>query len=345
MIDARWMIVSCAGLLAAGCGGSTDITGDRDATSDTWLDTPADTVHDTISDPVADTGGDCCLAPMVLDPVRGICVDPSGAGGSCDDTWDGCAFGQLCLPEWGEGYLGDFCHLPCSMDDDWLCPEGMVCAPSQCCDIPDQGCLPDTCTPPLLYHPGLWTCVSPLGLGMDCSTLESCNEGQDCVGYLGVDGGMHWSCEIPCAGGGLDLCPNAMRCVDWDDGPENVCEPFAAPRGCDDPEALTCGLPGKFMGVDRESICPGCYGAVFCIEDSDAARAALGSIDMAGAVDCDTPPYPPAFCGDGLMVCGYSFRSGVDDCPGMMPSTWLWSLTCAVAHLPQTVSVHCYWLE
>ncbi len=337
----RYACAGLAAILAASCGGTTDITGDRDAVGDTAVDSVLDTAADTIED----TPDACCAPPTILDPVRGICVDPTGAAGSCDGAFDSCAFGQLCLPQWGEGYMGDYCHLPCSMQDDWLCPHGMVCSPSQCCDIPDQGCIPDTCTPPLLYHPGLWTCVSPQGIGMDCSTLESCNEGQDCVGYLGVDGETRWSCEISCAGGGLDLCPNGYRCVDWEDGPSRVCDPFADPRGCDDPGALTCGLPGKFLGVDRESICPGCYGAVFCIEDTDAARAAIAAMDIAGAVDCDDPPYPASFCGDGRTACGLYFRSGIDDCPGMMPSDWFWSLTCAVAHLPSTTSVHCYWLE
>lgn len=197
-------------------------------------------------------------------------------------------------------------------------------------------------------HPGTFACASPQGLHMDCSALESCNEGQECVRYMGEDGLDHQSCEISCAGN-PQLCPNGYICTDWDDGPSDVCEPFATVRACDDPQAIVCGQPGKFSGsptgdFSRDRVCTGCYGTVFCVDDTPEAIGALQSLAPAGIIECNEP-YPSSYCGDGRIPCLLDFRSGPDDCPGMMPSDFHWSVVCAAAALDVVHGVSCYWLE
>jgi hypothetical protein len=341
-------------VLAAGCGGGSQLGGDgglddggvsdplvEDAAHDP--DAPGDPDAPDVPDAEDAVEGDCCPWPMVLNPGSGICVDPTSLQQDCGISHDVCRFGQICAQVWGEGPLGYFCHLLCNAYPDRVCPEGHYCDPVRCCDIPNGDCVPDPCAPPLLYHPMAEVCVSTQGLGMDCSITESCNEGQSCVRYMGVDGGYHFSCEIECVqdDGGNRVCPNTFRCVDYDDGPENICEPMWDLQGCTDPGALVCGLPEKFDGVNRDSVCPGCYGVHFCLAEGEEGR--IRYLFPEGALDCEsTGTYP---CGEGQTTCTFHFRSGVDDCRDGRPSDFFWSTVCAAARHEAVQSVKCFFLE
>ncbi|MFH1437492.1 MAG: hypothetical protein ABIJ56_17430 [Pseudomonadota bacterium] len=356
-----WITALCLSL-TGGCGGASNLAGDgsdadaapTDPAADEVFDVPdlaeapdAPDAVDTVADEetVADVPPDgCCAPPMVLNPVTGICVDPTGLFDGCEGDVDACAFGQRCTVEWGEGPLGYFCHIPCTPLEDGLCPERYTCDPVRCCDIPNRECVPDPCEPPLLMHPWTEECVSSEGLGMDCSATESCGgPGQTCLVWQGVDGTDFHTCEIMCErdDGGARVCPNGFECMDMDDGPENVCKPRSDMAGCDDPGALVCGLSGKFLDVTRDSVCPGCYGVVFCVSEGEIDR--FSYLFPAGALDCEPPGYPG--CSEGNTRCIFPFRSGVDDCPDMMPSDFYWSTVCIAALQDSVQSVRCFWLE
>jgi hypothetical protein len=290
--------------------------------------------------------GPCCRPPLVLDPSRGFCIDPTGYRSECEGSPDICEFGQLCEPEFGIGLMGYFCHIPCGPDNDFVCPEGYACfSTGQCCDIPAIGCIVDTCTPPLLMHPVTERCVTFEGVGEDCSTEPACGEGQTCLSWCGIDGMERRTCEVECAGdpGAYRVCPNGYGCVDYDDGPQNICEPLGGLRGCDDPLAIVCGRPEKFNGenvwaVDRNMVCPRCYGVKFCVSPDGVSR--VQSLAPEGAIRCGA-----GMCGAGLIECIFPFRSGINDCPERMPSDYFWTTVCTAANLDAVRNVTCYWLE
>lgn len=241
--------------------------------------------------------------------------------------------------------MGWHCHIPCRYHDDYMCPVGYVCDPSRCCDIPESGCVPDTCEPPLLRSLATEECTSTEGLGMDCTMIESCNPGQTCLSWEGITGETFWTCEIECLDTGPEeprLCPNGLRCVDWDDGPQNICEPIPDPRGCDDPNALVCGHPERFTGaLSRTTVCPDCRGVVLCIEDpywyflESLARADSG---ISAFVDEHGSTYP-GLCDPGLT--GLALAHRPDDCSCSLPSDYYWTVVCFITHLDQVHGVHC----
>jgi hypothetical protein len=340
-------------LLAAGCSGGVSLLGDGDDRSrdDAATDDAADAVPD-VSDDAADDGPDettpdgaCCTPPMALDPASGTCISTAELRRSCDGAADDvCGFGQLCTMEWGEGPIGSYCHIPCDMTGSMLCPTGFVCMPAMCCDIPALGCAPDPCVPPLLGHPGTGACVSPEGVGRDCTIGESCGAGQTCLGWYDYGGVEHWTCELECAGNPA-LCPNGFSCSgEVLDGPSNICQIRRDLRSCDDPGAQVCGFPEKFADdLTRAFVCRGCYGVVLC---ADLSRdGTLGLLQtLAPGIDCSSSP-GVRDCGDGLTACLLSFRSGIDDCPDGHPSDTFWTRTCLAAQVEAVRSVHCYWLE
>lgn len=350
-----WIMI-VMGALAAGCGGGASLGGDgshEDGIVDVAgeeaaevLDVPGDPdapVDADAPDEDLPPDGECCAPPMVLDRGTGICVDPTGLNTDCEASADVCHFGQMCMMVWGEGPIGRFCHIPCNAYASRLCPEGYVCDPVRCCDIPNNDCVQDTCEPPLLMNPWAGLCASPEGIGMDCSITESCNAGQDCVRYQGIDGLDRFSCEIVCGrdDAGHRVCPNGYACTDFDDGPENVCRPMEGLRECTDPDAQTCGFPEKFTDVTRDFVCRGCYGVHFCVAEGELDSFRTNFPE--GALDCGAPGHP---CAEGQVLCTFPFRSGVNDCPdGERPSDFYWSTVCLAARLDAVRSVRCYYLE
>jgi len=344
--------------LAQGCSCDSDSTLSGDSGHE------ADLVHETADDPAADPPVEpepeapdlpvdtpaedaaeedvafdgCCPPPLVLDAGRGICVDPTGSGEPCSEDRESCSFGQLCSPQFGIDYLGDFCEVPCAFDESMLCPVQYVCSPQRCCDIPGEGCIPDPCEPPLLMHVGTGLCVSPVDLGVDCEE-EACGEGQTCLEWTGLSGDTFRTCEIECAGNPR-LCPNGLWCVDWDDGPRNVCDPVLPSRirGCDDPGALVCGQAGKFTDVDRPSVCPQCRGVEFCVAENPDGTGRVQSIAPPEILACGEL-YPP--CEEGEIPCRLLFRDETEDCPSEMPSVYWWSTLCALASLDEVYAIHC----
>lgn len=298
-------------------------------------------VEDAVEEDVAEEDVEydgCCPPPMVLDMGRGICVDPTGSGDACTDDPETCSFGQICTPRWGFDYLGDFCEVPCSFDAYMLCPEGYVCSPQRCCDVPGEGCIPDPCEPPLLMHVGQDLCVSPSDLGVDCEE-GGCGEGQTCLAWTGITGMTFYTCEIECAGSPR-LCPNGFMCADWDDGPQNVCDPVSPSviRGCDDPTALVCGQPEKFIDLSRSSVCPQCLGVEFCVDLTPHGTGRVQSLVPPEALACGEI-HPP--CAEDEIPCRLLFRTETEDCPSGMPSRFWWSTLCALASLREVEGIHC----
>jgi hypothetical protein len=338
--------IALAFLTMTGCGSSSHLAGDggsdaqapEDGAAEAAPDMPSDTED---SEDAEDSEGEpCCTPPMVLDPFKGICVDPTGYGTSCDGDTDVCAFGQLCTHEWEVDYLGDFCELPCSARSDYLCPEGYVCIPLGCCETaPGEGCIQDVCEPPLRMHSGTGECVSLEGLGEDCSATLTCGPGQTCLEWT-VEMIVKHTCVIECAGDG-NHCPNGYICLGVADGPPNVCWPSGLERGCIDPGAVKCGRPEKFAnGLTRDTICPGCMGAVFCVDPDPEGTGPVEALDPGSHIQCD--PLVPEGCPEGLTACLLEFRSGIDDCPGSRPSDFFWSTVCAAAALDIVGDIKCY---
>jgi hypothetical protein len=348
-IGITWLAV----LLCSGCGGGTSLEGDgaRDDASADAADEAAgeDAAVETTDDAGVDDAddvppdGSCCAPPMALDPSSGTCVSTEGIHAECAGSVDACGFGQLCVQEWGEGPLGEFCHIPCELTGSMLCPAGYYCLPPRCCDIPGLGCVPDPCSPPLVGHPGTESCVSIEGLGGDCSTGESCGVGQECTHWVDIAAGEHWTCEVRCAGN-PPLCPNGFVCTSISDGPSDVCERRIDERGCDDPGAQVCGQAEKFMGgLTRDFVCRGCYGVFLCADlSSDGSLGLLQT--LAPGIDCSATGVPYD-CGTGLTACLLAFRSGISDCFDGRPSDFFWTSTCLAANTDAVRSVHCYYLE
>jgi hypothetical protein len=345
-----WTRLLVLALCASGCENGTmlsgDGSGDGDAASDeTAMESGVETFDsggpdDSVTEDAGseDAGGGCCAPPSILDERLGICVDPTGTGAGCDDLTNLCPFGQVCTPRWGIAELPPECELPCS-SPDFLCPVGYVCDPPRCCDYPGQGCIRDTCAPPLLMQIGPDTCVSVEGLHGSCSTGAECATGQACVTYTGEAGDEFRSCEIVCTTE-RRLCPNGYICVDVADGPQNVCERLPGfPRGCDDPGARVCGSPDKFASFDRESVCSACAdGIVFC-----ARTDRLADVELATGATCGVPS-PAGTCGAEQTPCALPWGRE-RDCPAAVVSDRFWSLACRGASLDSVTSVECLLAE
>ena len=241
--------------------------------------------------------------------------------------------------------FGSFCHVPCGYGDDFLCPEGWVCDPERCCDIPASGCVPDRCEPPLLMHVDRMVCVSPEDLGADCSETFLCNEGQTCLWWEREPGEHFWNCEIECDEDWPRLCPNGYRCVDRVDGPRSVCEPVPEVRGCDDPNALVCGYADKFQGdLTRASVCSDCQGVVICIEGDYWEFYEFVWWDdyrISEFVREHGMGYS-GLCGSPLTGIALPLLPETGDCRCSLPSDFYWTAICYLTHLSWIASVHCF---